>query len=166
MEAVRHARKQYGRRKRNRQVGLLLRGCIRLRAGLPLVINLPADSYTELAVKSGTAGPARLPQHMHSWFCLVYCWPLIWWSLLVILLYQMLALFLQGVQKPSLFSCLHSTQEMQQMLRLENEGRRMEMVGCAYAVSDGSGQSLQHPSAGIGIPGRGLLGGRQMLLSC
>lgn len=28
--------------------------------GLPLVINLLADSYTELAVKSETVGPGRL----------------------------------------------------------------------------------------------------------
>lgn len=65
MKAVRDARKQYGRRKRNRQLGLLLRGCTRLRAGPPLVTNLPADNYTELAVKSRTAG-ARQAASAHA----------------------------------------------------------------------------------------------------
>lgn len=41
-------------------------------------------------------------------------------------------------QKPSLFSCLHPAQEMQQILGLEKGG--MELVGCACAVSDGTGQ--------------------------
>lgn len=44
---------------------------------------------------------------------------------------------------------------------LENEGRRMEMVGCACVVTDGTGRSLQRPSAGTGLPGMGLLGGQK-----
>lgn len=59
-------------------------------------------------------------------------------------------------QKPSLFSCLRPAQEMQQMLLgLENEERQMEMVDCACAVSDGTGQK---PPACTGLPGRGSWG--------
>lgn len=70
-------------------------------------------------------------------------------------------------QKPSLFSCLHPAQEMQQMLLgLENEERQMEMVDCACAVSDGTGQKPPAPLSWHRPPWQGLLGGREMLLCC
>lgn len=110
-------------------------------SGLPLVIDLPADNYTELAGKSGTAGFSRLPQHMQHWFCLAFDMVEYFGNFAM-----KNACFVSSEsrddssQKPSLFSCLRPAQEMQQILGLEDGGRRMVVGGCACAVSDGSGQ--------------------------
>lgn len=65
-------------------------------------------------------------------------------------------------QKPSLFSCLRPAQEMQQILMvLENEGRRMEMVGCACVVSDGTGEKPPAPLSWHWPPWHGAPGGRK-----
>lgn len=52
------------------------------------------------------------------------------------------------------------------LLGLENEKRQMEMVDCACAVSEGTGQKPPAPLSWHRPPWQGLLGGREMLLCC
>lgn len=69
-------------------------------------------------------------------------------------------------QKRSLFSCLRPAQEMQQMLGLENEGRRMDMVGCVCAVSDGTGQKPPAPLSWHRPPWHGAPEGQTDAVGC